>query len=81
VTPPPTIIPAVAKSGSGVVVDARKRVQVPSFEGSTLRTAVEKADSLGLRIQAAGSGIAREQAPASGTSVPVGTEVVLRFAR
>jgi cell division protein FtsI (penicillin-binding protein 3) len=81
VTPPPTIIPAVAKSGSGVVVDARKRVQVPSFEGSSLRTAVEKADSLGLRIQAAGSGIAREQAPASGTSVPVGTEVVLRFAR
>jgi cell division protein FtsI (penicillin-binding protein 3) len=28
-----------------------------------------------------GSGIAREQAPAAGTLVPLGTEVVVRFAR
>jgi cell division protein FtsI (penicillin-binding protein 3) len=32
-------------------------------------------------VQTLGSGLAREQAPAAGTMVPVGTEIVVRFAR
>jgi cell division protein FtsI (penicillin-binding protein 3) len=78
----PAIVPAVqTRASGGVVVDASHRVQVPSFEGLSLRTVVEKADALGLRVQPAGSGLAKDQAPAAGTVVPAGTEIVVRFAR
>ncbi|NYF90607.1 penicillin-binding protein [Tunturiibacter empetritectus] len=74
--------PAVDANEKGaVVVDAGLRVPVPSFEGSGLRGVVERADSVGLRVQAVGSGLAREQAPAAGTMVPAGTEIVVRFSR
>jgi cell division protein FtsI (penicillin-binding protein 3) len=46
-----------------------------------LRLVVQQAGELGLRVQTLGSGMAREQAPAPGTMVPVGTEVVVRFSR
>ncbi|MBS1800758.1 MAG: transpeptidase family protein [Acidobacteria bacterium] len=72
---------STVQTRSGVVVDASRHVQVPSFEGLSLRMVVEKADALGLRVQVAGSGLAREQAPAAGTTVPAGTEVVVRFVR
>jgi cell division protein FtsI (penicillin-binding protein 3) len=82
VAAPPRIAPAVqVRKDGGVVVDATARVAVPSFEGSSLRGVVEKADSLGLRVQPVGSGLAKDQAPAPGTMVPAGTEVVVRFAR
>jgi cell division protein FtsI (penicillin-binding protein 3) len=69
------------KEKGAVVVNAGLRVPVPSFEGAGLRSVVERADSVGLRVQAVGSGLAREQVPAAGTMVPAGTEVVVRFAR
>jgi cell division protein FtsI (penicillin-binding protein 3) len=69
------------KEKGAVVVNAGLRVPVPSFEGAALRSVVERADSVGLRVQAVGSGLAREQVPAAGTMVPAGTEVVVRFAR
>ena len=47
----------------------------------TLRNVVETAAGLGLRVEPVGSGMAREQAPAAGTMVPLGTEVVVRFTR
>ncbi|MDP9039346.1 MAG: penicillin-binding transpeptidase domain-containing protein [Acidobacteriota bacterium] len=65
----------------GVVVDAGRRVAVPEFAGGALRSVVEKASGVGLRVEPVGSGVAREQAPVAGTLVPVGTEVVVRFAR
>ncbi|MCL2660493.1 MAG: penicillin-binding transpeptidase domain-containing protein, partial [Acidobacteriaceae bacterium] len=78
----PKITPVAQARGNGqVVVDARKRVAVPAFQGAALRSVVEKAAASGLRVQAVGSGVAREQAPAAGTMVPPGTEVVVRFAR
>ena len=64
-----------------VVVNAGLRVPVPSFDGAALRTVVEGADAVGLRVQAVGSGLAREQAPVAGTMVPAGTEIVVRFSR
>jgi cell division protein FtsI (penicillin-binding protein 3) len=72
---------APTKTGSGVLVDASKRVAVPSFEGAGLRAAVERADAVGLRIKPVGSGLAREQVPVAGTMVPSGTEIVVRFTR
>jgi cell division protein FtsI (penicillin-binding protein 3) len=72
--------PAEVRSGA-VVVDAGQRVAVPAFSGSGLRAVVETAAGLGLRVEPVGSGLARELAPAAGTMVPPGTEVVVRFAR
>jgi cell division protein FtsI (penicillin-binding protein 3) len=78
----PEVRPAVqARSNGAVVIDAGRRVPVPQFEGEPLRSVVQDAGRLGLRVQMLGSGLAREQAPAAGTLVPVGTEVVVRFAR
>jgi len=75
-------VPAMqVKEKGAVVVNAALRVPVPSFEGAALRSVVERADSVGLRVQAVGSGLAREQVPAAGTMVPAGTEVVVRFVR
>ncbi|MDR3387696.1 MAG: penicillin-binding transpeptidase domain-containing protein, partial [Rudaea sp.] len=69
------------RANGSVVVDAGTRVAVPSFTGSALRKVVETASGLGLRVEPVGSGLAREQAPAAGTMVPLGTEVVVRFSR
>jgi cell division protein FtsI (penicillin-binding protein 3) len=77
----PKIRPPVEEQNGGVVIDAAKRVQVPEFKGDGLRAGVQDASRLGLRVQTLGSGLAREQVPAAGTMVPLGTEVVVRFAR
>jgi cell division protein FtsI (penicillin-binding protein 3) len=77
-----SVAPQVQPRANGsVVVDAGTRVAVPSFTGFALRKVVETAADLGLRVEPVGSGLAREQAPAAGTMVPVGTEVVVRFSR
>jgi len=74
--------PQVRPRDSGaVVVDAGNRVAVPEFRGSALREVVEHAADLGLRVETLGSGLAHDQAPAAGTMVPPGTEIVVRFAR
>lgn len=78
----PVIRPQVQARGNGaVVVDAGKRVSVPEFHGADLRYVVEHAGNLGLRVQTLGSGLAQAQAPVAGTMVPVGTAIVVRFAR
>ena len=79
---PPKIAPVAEARGNGsVVVDSGQRVAVPDFDGAGLRTVVEKAGRLGLRVQPLGSGIARQQVPAAGTMVPSGTEIAVRFSR
>ena len=78
---PPRIRPPVQSENGAVVVDAGKRVPVPDFKGNALRSVVESAGRLGLHVQTMGSGLAQEQAPAAGTMVPLGTEIVVRFAR
>ena len=77
----PSVAPQVQQNGHGMVVDPRERVAVPSFSGEALRNVVENAAGLGLRVETMGSGTARDQAPAAGTLVPLGTQVVVRFAR
>jgi cell division protein FtsI (penicillin-binding protein 3) len=64
-----------------IVVDAQHRIAVPSFLGEPVREAVESAGTLGLSLEILGSGIAREQVPAPGTMVPMGTGIVVRFSR
>jgi cell division protein FtsI (penicillin-binding protein 3) len=79
---PATNTPAAPTGGgNNVLVDASKRVAVPSFTGVGLRAALEQADAVGLRVKPMGSGLAREQVPIAGTMVPSGTEIVVRFTR
>ncbi len=78
----PHIAPEVQNRPNGeVVIDSGKRVAVPDFTGAGLRSVVERADATGLRVETLGSGLAHDQAPAAGTMVPSGTEVVVRFNR
>lgn len=75
VSPPPV-------SGKGsIMVDSGRKVAVPEFAGLGIRKVVEKAGGAGLGVQVIGSGIARDQAPAPGTMVPLGTLVVVRCSR
>ncbi len=73
--PPPPVV-----KGS-VVVNAGKRVVVPSLMGQSVRRVIEQTGAAGLGVQVLGTGIAREQAPAAGSMVPAGTEIVVRFTR
>jgi len=83
----PAAPPAVAeasRSSAGdapLVTDERHRVAVPSFAGQSMREVVEHAGTAGLAVQVLGNGLARAQAPAAGTRVPLGTQVVVRFTR
>ena len=76
----PALAQRAPRPDGAVVVDASVKVAVPVLDGG-LRTVIQKASAAGLRIQPVGSGLAREQVPAAGTLVPVGTEVVVRFTR
>jgi cell division protein FtsI (penicillin-binding protein 3) len=74
-------LPAARPDSGTLVTDAKHRVAVPSFVGASVRQVVERAGTAGLAVQLLGNGMAREQAPAAGTLVPMGTEIVVRFAR
>jgi cell division protein FtsI (penicillin-binding protein 3) len=63
------------------VVSDEKRLKVPSLVGLPLRKVIEVSAAAGLAVHMTGSGTAREQAPAAGTMVPAGTEIVVRCAR
>ncbi len=73
--------PAPAGAKGSVVVASGQQVAVPSFVGLAMRKVVEQAGQLGLGVQVIGNGIAREQAPAAGSMVPVGTQVIVRCVR
>ncbi len=77
----PEAPPPPATAGGPLVVDSKRRVAVPSFEGDSVRQAVERAGTAGLSVQLLGTGLARQQAPIAGTLVPLGTEIVVRFTR
>jgi cell division protein FtsI (penicillin-binding protein 3) len=76
----PESAPPKAESGT-LLTDAKHRVAVPSFAGASVRQVVERAGTAGLVAHVLGNGLARDQAPAAGTMVPMGTEIVVRFAR
>jgi cell division protein FtsI (penicillin-binding protein 3) len=80
-TPAPEPAKPSAENNGALVTDGKRRVAVPSFAGESVRGVVEKAGTAGLGLQLVGSGLARDQAPAAGTMVPLGTEVVVRFGR
>ncbi len=74
-------LPTARPESGTLVTDTKHRVAVPSFLGASVRQAIERAGTAGLAVQPLGNGMARDQAPAAGTLVPLGTEIVVRFAR
>jgi len=58
-----------------------KRLRVPSLIGLSVRKVIEQAAAAGLEVQISGSGTVREQAPAAGTMVSPGTQIVVRCGR
>jgi cell division protein FtsI (penicillin-binding protein 3) len=66
-------------SGTVVLDVEQGGIEVPSFVGKTVRSAVEAAQDIGLELDAVGSGVARQQTPAAGTHVPSGSRVTVQF--
>jgi len=64
---PPEMIPAGPK--------------VPNFRGKTKREVMAESTALGVRVEIAGTGIARQQEPQPGSVLRPGERVKVRFAR
>ena len=68
-------------TGTVVLEVEQGGIEVPSFIGKSVRSALEAAQDSGLELNPVGSGIAREQLPAAGTHVTAGSRVVVKFGR
>jgi cell division protein FtsI (penicillin-binding protein 3) len=74
--------PAPQPANGTVVLDVEQGgIEVPSFIGKSVRSAIETAQDSGLELNPVGSGIAREQTPAAGSHVTAGSRVLVKFAR
>ncbi len=67
--------------GNTVAISEVKQIQVPQLVGLPVRKAIEVAAAAGFEVEIAGSGTAREQAPAAGTMVAAGTKIAVKCAR
>ena len=76
--PPASLPPA---RSSEVEIVAERNLKVPSLVGLPLRKVIEVSAAAGLDVQMIGSGTAREQAPAAGTMVSRGTQIVVKCSR
>jgi len=74
--------PAHLPSSGTVVLDLEQGgIEVPSFVGKSVRSAVEMAEERGLDVDVVGSGLAREQSPSPGSRVAAGSTVTVTFGR
>ena len=69
------------RSGTVVLDVEQGGIEVPSFVGKTVRSAVEAAEAAGLELDAVGSGVARQQSPTAGTHVASGSHITVQFGR
>jgi cell division protein FtsI (penicillin-binding protein 3) len=64
-----------------VKLNEAKQLKVPSLIGLSIRKVIEQAAAAGLEVQITGNGTVREQAPAAGTMVAPGTQIVVKCGR
>jgi cell division protein FtsI/penicillin-binding protein 2 len=69
------------RTPSQVTINDGKKLAVPTLIGLPVRKVIETASAAGLDVEIVGSGSAREQAPAPGTQVPIGTKIVVHCGR
>jgi cell division protein FtsI (penicillin-binding protein 3) len=72
---------AQQQTGTEVTISDAKRLRVPSLVGLPVRKVIELSAAAGLEVQITGNGTVREQAPAAGTLVAPGTQIVVRCGR
>jgi cell division protein FtsI (penicillin-binding protein 3) len=77
----PAVAPLPTPTRGTVILDAGNGPVAPALLGKSVRAAIETAQNAGIEIDVVGSGVARAQAPAAGERVPLGTRVVVKFAR
>ncbi|MGB6975525.1 MAG: penicillin-binding protein [Terracidiphilus sp.] len=77
----PAAVARSAQDSSQVSINSAVKITVPSFIGLSLRRVIEKAAAARLDVKVIGDGIAREQAPAAGITVSVGTKIVVKCTR
>jgi len=70
-----------AQQQTAVMVIDAKSLRVPSLIGLPVRKVIEQVAAAGLEVQVSGNGTVREQAPAPGTMVASGTQIVVRCGR
>lgn len=74
---------AIVKEGTGVILYVGGKtsgdVSVPNLKGKRIYEAARVLESLGLRLNASGSGEAVSQSPAPGSKVKPGTKVTVQF--
>jgi len=83
-TPQPASQPAKApaqQATRSVMVNDGKKLRVPSLIGLGVRRVIEQSAAAGLEVQITGNGTVREQAPAPGSMVAPGTQIVVRCGR
>lgn len=78
---PATSLVQKAAAPQVLTINDGKRLAVPTLIGLPVRKVIETASAAGLDVQIIGSGTAREQAPAPGTQVPIGTKIVVHCGR
>ena len=71
----------VPDSKGTVVLEVESGEVVPSFIGMPLRSAIIRAQQAGFELSVVGSGVARDQSPAPGSRVPMGSRIAVRFSR
>ncbi|KAA6459760.1 PASTA domain-containing protein [Acidobacteria bacterium AB60] len=70
-----------AAPSAPVVMNTGQQIKVPSLVGLPMRKVIETAANAGLPVEISGRGTVREQAPAPGTLVNLGTHIVVRGSR
>jgi len=78
---PATSLVQKAAAPQVLTINDGKKLSVPTLIGLPVRKVIETASAAGLDVQIIGSGTAREQAPAPGTQVPIGTKIVVHCGR
>ena len=78
---PPPASP-VQPADATVVMDVEQGgIEVPSFVGRSVRSAIELAENSGLELNVVGSGTALDQSPAPGSHVASGATITVKFGR